>query len=95
VADAIKDARAMPAGTGLTQSAALPAISATRAMPTQYDIPHDGLGERNDHMNVGFDMVICNVYLSKESAECSNSPIHQTYSSLPKFRDPKSGHPSG
>jgi hypothetical protein len=95
MADAIEDVRATSTGTGLTQSAALLPIPATRAMLTQYYTAHEGHSERNGHMNVGFDLVICSVYLSKESAECSKSPIHHTYFSSPKFRDPQSGHPSG
>jgi hypothetical protein len=95
VADAIEDVRASSTGTGFTQSAALLPIPATRAMPTQYYTAHKGHGERNDHMNAGFDMIICSMYLSKKSAECSKSPIHHAYLSSPKFRDPQSGHPSG
>ncbi|KAB2100429.1 hypothetical protein AG0111_0g11247 [Alternaria gaisen] len=64
-------------------------------MPTQDYTAHEGHGERNGHMNAGFDMVICNVYLSKESVECSKSLIHHAYFSSPKFWDLQSGHPSG
>jgi hypothetical protein len=95
VACTIKYARATSAGTELTQSVALPAISATRAMPSQYYTAHEGHGERNGHMSTDFTLFIHGVHLPRASAEFSQGPIDYTYFLSPKFRNSQSGHPSG